>query len=165
MNNDTEIQALWYPCADITVIQQPCVPNDIVIHLWIDGQFQVSDHEIKPIGWISLIIIVVSEITLFGRIVSQDAVCPDPERIAAIERYLTLKSIQEVRSFLVFGNQFQKYIRNYAVIAKPLTSVLKGLEKKSSNAPIVLTDDQQRTFESLKTTITTAPLFRVSNKD
>jgi len=100
-----------------------------------------------------------SEITLFGRIISKDGVRPDPERIAAIERYLTLKSIHEVRSFLGFANQFRKYIRNYAVIAKPLTSALKGLEKKTSNAAIVLTDDQQRTFESLKTAITTAPIL------
>ncbi|GFY48162.1 retrovirus-related Pol polyprotein from transposon opus [Trichonephila inaurata madagascariensis] len=102
---------------------------------------------------------VVSKITLFGRIISQDGVHPDPERIAAIELYLTLKLIQEVRSFLGFANQFRKYIRNYAVIAKSLTSVLKGLEKKTSNAPIVLTDDQQLTFKSLKTAITTASII------
>ncbi|GFT12484.1 uncharacterized protein NPIL_470101 [Nephila pilipes] len=58
INNDTEIQALCDPCADITVIQKSCVPSDIVIHPWNDGQFQVVDHEIKPIGWISLNIIV-----------------------------------------------------------------------------------------------------------
>ncbi|GFY48161.1 uncharacterized protein TNIN_135731 [Trichonephila inaurata madagascariensis] len=57
LNNGTEIQALCDPYADITVIQQSCVPNDIVIHPWTDGQFQVVDHEIKPIGWISLNII------------------------------------------------------------------------------------------------------------
>ncbi|GFQ83030.1 hypothetical protein TNCT_302511 [Trichonephila clavata] len=39
INNDTEIQALCDPCADITVIQQSCVPNNIVIHPWTDGQF------------------------------------------------------------------------------------------------------------------------------
>ncbi|GFT68204.1 putative gypsy-29-i dr [Nephila pilipes] len=58
INNDTEIQALCDPCADITVIQESCVPSDTVIHPWNDGQFQVVDHEIKPIGWISLNIIV-----------------------------------------------------------------------------------------------------------
>ncbi|GFT99134.1 RT_RNaseH_2 domain-containing protein, partial [Nephila pilipes] len=46
INNDTEIQALCDPCADITVIQESCVPSDIVIHPWNDGQFQVVDHEI-----------------------------------------------------------------------------------------------------------------------
>ncbi|CAL1284200.1 unnamed protein product [Larinioides sclopetarius] len=56
--NETEIQALCDPCADITVIQQSCVPNDIVINPWTDGQFQVVDHEKKPIGWISLNITV-----------------------------------------------------------------------------------------------------------
>ncbi|GFS79845.1 retrovirus-related Pol polyprotein from transposon opus [Trichonephila clavipes] len=87
------------------------------------------------------------------------SVRPDAKRIAAIEPYLTLKSIQKVLSFLGFANQFRKYIRNYAVIAKPLTSVLKGLEKKTSNTSIVLTDDQQRTFEPLKTAITTANII------
>ncbi|GFS79844.1 RT_RNaseH_2 domain-containing protein [Trichonephila clavipes] len=39
INNDTKIQALCDPCADITFIQQSSVPNDIVIHPWTDGQF------------------------------------------------------------------------------------------------------------------------------
>ncbi|GFX95061.1 retrovirus-related Pol polyprotein from transposon 17.6 [Trichonephila clavipes] len=84
---------------------------------------------------------------------------PDPDRTASVQRYSQLKSIHEVRSFLGFANQFRKNIQNYAVIAKPLTSVLKGLERKTSNATIILTDDQQRTFETLKTAITTAPIL------
>ncbi|KAF8774583.1 Retrovirus-related Pol polyprotein like [Argiope bruennichi] len=83
-----------------------------------------------------------SEITLFGRIISQDGVRPDPERIAAIERYLTLKSIHEVRSFLGFANQFRKYIRNYTVIAKPLTSVLKETDAFYSELGAVLSQEQ-----------------------
>ncbi|GFS29142.1 uncharacterized protein NPIL_655521 [Nephila pilipes] len=42
----------------ISVIQESCVLSDIVIHPWNDGQFQVVDHEIKHIDWISLNIIV-----------------------------------------------------------------------------------------------------------
>ncbi|GFS68089.1 retrovirus-related Pol polyprotein from transposon opus [Trichonephila clavipes] len=64
-----------------------------------------------------------------------------------------------VRNFLGFTNQFRKHIQNYAVIAKPLTSVLKGLERRTTNATITLTDDQQRTFGTLKTAITTAPIL------
>ncbi|GFX64539.1 retrovirus-related Pol polyprotein from transposon opus [Trichonephila clavipes] len=103
--------------------------------------------------------LAVSEIALFGRILSQDGERPDPDRTASVQRYSTLKSIHEVRSFLGFANQFRKHIQNYAVTAKPLTSVLKGLERKISNATIILTDDQQRTFETLKTAITTAPIL------
>ncbi|GFW53666.1 retrovirus-related Pol polyprotein from transposon 17.6 [Trichonephila clavipes] len=86
--------------------------------------------------------LAVSEIALFGRILSQDGEIPDPDRTASVQRYSTLKSIHEVSSFLGFANQFRKHIQNYAVIAKPLTSVLKGLERKTSNATIILTDDQ-----------------------
>ncbi|GFS97992.1 retrovirus-related Pol polyprotein from transposon opus [Trichonephila clavipes] len=89
----------------------------------------------------------------------KDGEHPDPDRTASVQRYLTLKSIHEVRSFLGFVNQFRKHIQNYAVIAKPLTSVLKGLERKTSNATIILTDDHQCTFETLKTAITTAPIL------
>ncbi|GFX09040.1 hypothetical protein TNCV_4166191 [Trichonephila clavipes] len=103
--------------------------------------------------------LAVSEIALFGRILSQEGERPDPDRTASVQRYSILKSIHEARSFLGFANQFRKHIQNYAVIAKPLTSVLKGLERKISNATIILTDDQQRTFETLKTAITTAPIL------
>ncbi|GFW90175.1 putative gypsy-29-i dr [Trichonephila clavipes] len=54
INNSIEIQALCVPCADITIIQQSCIPADAVIHPWTDGQFQVVDHKINPIEWISL---------------------------------------------------------------------------------------------------------------
>ncbi|GFW77450.1 hypothetical protein TNCV_2498431 [Trichonephila clavipes] len=54
VNNSIEIQALCDPCADITIIQQSCIPADAVIHPWTDGQFQVVDHKINPISWISL---------------------------------------------------------------------------------------------------------------
>ncbi|GFW90174.1 retrovirus-related Pol polyprotein from transposon 17.6 [Trichonephila clavipes] len=103
--------------------------------------------------------LAVSEISLFGRILSQDGERPDPDHSASVQRYSTIKSIHGIRSFLGFANQFRKHIQNYAVIAKPLTSVLKGLERKTSNATIILTDDQQRTFENLKPAITTAPIL------
>ncbi|GFT76387.1 retrovirus-related Pol polyprotein from transposon opus [Nephila pilipes] len=95
----------------------------------------------------------------FRRILSQEGESRNPERTASVDRYSTLKSIQEVRSFLGFENQFRKYISNYAVIAKPLTNSLKGLEKNTSNAAIALTDDQQRSFETLKTKITSSPIL------
>ncbi|GFT12231.1 retrovirus-related Pol polyprotein from transposon 17.6 [Trichonephila clavipes] len=81
--------------------------------------------------------LAVSKISLFGRILSQDGERPDPGHTASIQSYSTLKYIHEVRSFLGFANQFKKHIQNYAVIAKPLASVLKGLERKTSNATIV----------------------------
>ncbi|GFX64540.1 uncharacterized protein TNCV_2811651 [Trichonephila clavipes] len=54
INNSIEIQVLCDPYADITIIQQSCIPADAVIHPWTDGQFQVVDPKINPIGWISL---------------------------------------------------------------------------------------------------------------
>ncbi|GFS87198.1 retrovirus-related Pol polyprotein from transposon 17.6 [Nephila pilipes] len=235
INNDTEIQALCDPCADITVIQESCVLSDIVIHPWNDGQFQVVDHEIKPIEpdrqflksqiqkWLKQGIcrhsnspyaaptFIVDQpfhestprrvVVDFSRTINPITKI-DPHPIDQMEdviqrsagkRYnskMDVKSafhcirIRETDTYktgfvtpdghyeflrMPFGvpngpstmtraikkaydhlapHNFQKYIRNDAVIAKPLTSVLKGLEKKTSSAPIVLTDDQQQTDAS-----------------
>ncbi|GFW21965.1 hypothetical protein TNCV_4822471 [Trichonephila clavipes] len=49
INNSIEIQVLCDPCADITIIQQCCIPADAVIHPLTDGQFQVVDPKINPI--------------------------------------------------------------------------------------------------------------------
>ncbi|GFQ74638.1 uncharacterized protein TNCT_34331 [Trichonephila clavata] len=54
INNNIKIQAVYDPCADITIIQQSCIPTDAVIHPWNDEQFQVGDHKINSSGWISL---------------------------------------------------------------------------------------------------------------
>ncbi|GBM74692.1 hypothetical protein AVEN_77558-1 [Araneus ventricosus] len=54
INKNTEIQALCNPCSDIQVIQQSCFPADFVIQSWTDGEFQVVDHELKHIDWITL---------------------------------------------------------------------------------------------------------------
>ncbi|GFW07994.1 retrovirus-related Pol polyprotein from transposon 17.6 [Trichonephila clavipes] len=86
--------------------------------------------------------LAVSEIALFGRILTQDGECPDPDRTASIQRCSTLKSIHEVRSFLGFANQFRKHIQNYAVIAKPLTRVLKETDASYSGLGAVLSQDQ-----------------------
>ncbi|GFQ67459.1 putative gypsy-29-i dr [Trichonephila clavata] len=58
INNHIEIQAQCDPCAEITIIQQSCIPADAVIHQWTHGQFQVVDHKINRKGWNSLILTV-----------------------------------------------------------------------------------------------------------
>ncbi|GFS68078.1 uncharacterized protein TNCV_1362961 [Trichonephila clavipes] len=68
IKNSIEIQALYDPCADITLIQQSCIPADAVIHPWTDGQFQVVEHKINPIGWISLNLSVGFGINVTGAV-------------------------------------------------------------------------------------------------
>ncbi|GBN07286.1 hypothetical protein AVEN_58119-1 [Araneus ventricosus] len=65
----------------------------------------------------------------------------------------------KLEASLAFPISSKKPIRNYAAIAKPLTSILKGLEKRTSNTPIALSEDQQRTLEIMKSAFTTAPVL------
>lgn len=67
----------------------------------------------------------VQKIKLLGRIMDEDGDHPDPNRIIAVQRYETLNSIHEVRSFLEFANTLRRYIKNFTVISKSLTNILK----------------------------------------
>ena len=56
----------------------------------------------------------------------------DPDRISIIkewESYL-LRTYRDLQVFLGFYNFYQRFIRQYSVIAQPLTSLLKGSKNK-----------------------------------
>jgi hypothetical protein len=65
----------------------------------------------------------VQKIKLLGRVLDEHGEHPDPNRIMAVQRYETLNTIHEVRSFLGFANTLRRYIKNFAQISKPLTNI------------------------------------------
>jgi len=67
----------------------------------------------------------VSELKILGRILDSRGDRPDPDCTQAVSCYQTLKSLNELRSFLGFANTLRRYIKNFAQIAKPLTDKLK----------------------------------------
>ena len=47
----------------------------------------------------------------------------DPMKLAGIRDWTPPKDVKGVRSFLGFGNFYQKFIGNYAKIARPLNDL------------------------------------------
>ncbi|KAF0712350.1 Transposon Ty3-G Gag-Pol polyprotein, partial [Aphis craccivora] len=102
----------------------------------------------------------VQKIKLLGRILDEDGDHPDPNKIKSVQRYETLDSIHEVRSFLEFANTLRRYIKNFAVISRPLSNILKKSctdLKKSRNQPVTLNQEQQEAFFKMKLTLTSPP--------
>lgn len=54
-----------------------------------------------------------------------DGVATDPKKMKAVQKWLVLRSIKELRGFLGLACYYKKFIRRFSVINKPLTYMLK----------------------------------------
>ena len=50
---------------------------------------------------------------------------PTEAKLKAVQDWAAPKDVKGVRSFLGFANYYQRFIQNFAVIADPLTSLMR----------------------------------------
>ncbi|UYV65600.1 hypothetical protein LAZ67_3004808, partial [Cordylochernes scorpioides] len=92
-------------------------------------------------------------IRVFGHLVDSKGIYPDPEKIEAIAKFPTPKSITDVRSFIGLCSYYRRFIENFAEKAAPLHEVLKKDNKFTWNS------DQQDAFDSLKKALMSEPVL------
>ena len=94
-----------------------------------------------------------------GHIVSSQGIKTNPKKIAAIVNWPQLKNIMQVRSFLGFCNYYQKFIKGYAQVAKPLYQLITGENAKKNTNKIEWTDKCKEAFSKLKEIYTDTPIL------
>ncbi|PNX98954.1 retrotransposon-related protein, partial [Trifolium pratense] len=85
-----------------------------------------------------------------GHMVSSTGVFPEPSKIQAILDWPRPKTITELRGFLGLTGFYRKFIKGYASIALPLTSLLR-------KDAFIWNDLSTQAFQTLKTAMTQAP--------
>lgn len=94
----------------------------------------------------------VTTVSYLGHVISSEGVSMDVGKVSAVLSWLPPASLRELRAFLGLTGYYRKFIRRYAIIAKPLTEQLKkdawGWNKEAAAA-----------FEQLKREITEAPVL------
>ena len=91
-----------------------------------------------------------------GHWISAEGVSTDEVKVSSILKWPLPKSIRDVRSFLGLASYYSKFVRNYALIAKPLFQLTKGNQ-------LTWTVDVEDAFEHLKNALATMPVLALPN--
>lgn len=77
----------------------------------------------------------------------------DPEKISAVKSWPTSRSVKDIRSFLGLAGYYHKFVKNFGIMSRPLTSLLK------KGQLFVWTEDHDQAFQALKTALVSAPVL------
>lgn len=96
-----------------------------------------------------------NEVEFLGFIVAKEGIKTNPKKVAAILKFSYPETLKELRSFLGLSGYYRRFIRGYADIAKPLTSLLRGEDGRvskltSSRTKIRLDEPAKTAFDLLK---------------
>jgi hypothetical protein len=93
------------------------------------------------------------QIDYLGHVISEQGVATDPRKFAGIEEWPTPTTVKELRSFLGLAGYYRKFVKNFGIICRPLTGLLK------KHTMFIWTQDHQQTFHTLKLALSQASVL------
>lgn len=90
------------------------------------------------------------ELNYLGHVISSSGVSTDPKKIKIIADWLAPQCVKDLRSFLGMAGYYRKYVKNFGLISKPLTNLLKKGEV------YVWTSEAEASFQALKNNLISA---------
>lgn len=88
-----------------------------------------------------------------GHIIGETGVSIDPAKIEAVQYWPPPKSVRQLRGFLGLVGYYRKFIRNYGLLTKPLTTLLK------KDVRFCWGTAEQEAFEAVKRQLVQAPVL------
>lgn len=84
---------------------------------------------------------------------SVDGVSTDLAKVQAVSAWPQPTSVKELHSFLGLAGYYRKFVHHFAIIAKPLTQLLK------KHVQFVWTNEHEEAFQVLKQALVSAPVL------
>lgn len=98
--------------------------------------------------------LLVSRVEYLGHILEAGTIKPSEQKITAVTKFPEPTSTKMIQSFLGLTGYFRKFVPQYALIARPLSQLLKD------GVRFVFGEEQKQAFE-LKTVLTRDPILKL----
>ena len=93
-------------------------------------------------------------IEYLGFIIGNGEICIDPKKVEAIQAWPEPKNLTNVQSFLGFYNFYQRFIKDFSKIARPLNQLTRNVDWKWE-------EKERGAFEELKQAVESFPVLVV----
>jgi hypothetical protein len=97
------------------------------------------------------------KIAYLGHVISAQGVATDPKKVTIVSSWPTPTNCKELRGFLGLAGYYCKFVKHFAIIAKPLTSLLK------KHTLFVWTTNHENAFQTLKMALASSPVSQLPN--
>ena len=124
--------------ANIETVLHRCIKKNLVLN-WEKCHFMVNQGMV------------------LGHVISNKGIEVDKAKVELIAKLPPPTSVKVVRQFLGHASFYMRFIKDFSKIAKPL------YELREKDAKFVWSESCQKSFEELKSHLTTAPIVRAPN--
>jgi len=101
----------------------------------------------------------VKEVGFLRVIIGEDGVRMEKEKVQGVIEWLVPKSMKDVQKFLGLANYYRRFVKDFAMIAKPLHETMRKDKKWNWG------ERQQKVFEELKRRFTMEPVLVTPDLD
>lgn len=93
------------------------------------------------------------EVEYLGSVISNGEIKPSPRKVEAVQNFPVPENVHDIRKFLGLASYFRKFIKSFALKAKPLTLLTK------LNISWKWEKDQEKAFEEIKSDLSKQPVL------